>query len=56
MSCPECVTPEMAIRIETVNAFGDVSDGVFWGLCEENGVGAEDLEAYYEEHKKAVKS
>ncbi len=51
--CEKCVSPKMAAKIELVqDVAGDFSDGAYFAFCEEQGVGVEDLEAYFEEHKK----
>ena len=51
--CRKCVSEEMANKIELVDTLAsDESDGVFWGICSEHGVEAEDLEAYHREHKE----
>ena len=50
--CQKCVTPEMASKIEVVQSVaGDFSDGAYFAFCAEQGVGMEDLEAYFETHQ-----
>lgn len=46
----------MQAKIDLVYNIGsEFSDGAFFALCEENGVDATDLEAYFENHEEKKK-
>lgn len=55
--CKKCVSEKMRTKIELVQTVaGDWNDGAFLAFCEEQGVDATDLEAYYDEHKPGGKN
>ena len=54
--CKKCVTDETAAKIEWVyRVANEWSDGAFLAFCEERGVDATDIEAYFKKHKEEVK-
>lgn len=51
--CQKCVTEKTAAKIELVESItADWSGGAWWAFVEEQGLDADDLAAYWDEHKE----